>query len=112
MKVDLDWERGKVEIIREAGDPTFYGVRDAGGESRLLFATKTILNQQGYELIKKRMWKDGHLVDELQQYLRTKKGVTPAFAIWNDRWAIEGAEVDYNAGKATLALTVTKEVQA
>ena len=106
MKVDLDWERGKVEIIREAGDQTFYGVRDARGESRLLFATKTILNQQGYELIKKRMWKDGHLVDELQQYLRTKKGVTPAFAIWNDRWAIEGAEVDYNAGKATLALTI------
>ena len=106
MIINLIWNQGTVEVIREAGDPAYYGVKNAGGESRLLYAIKAQLKLQGHDMVKKRMSKDGHLVDEMQQYLRTRQGVTPAFSIWNDRWAIEGAEVDYNAGKATLALTV------
>ena len=50
------------------------------------------------------MWRDGHLVDDMQQYLRTKRGASPSFAIYNGRWAIEGAEVSYNAGAVTLEL--------
>jgi hypothetical protein len=50
------------------------------------------------------MWRDGHLVDDMQQYIRTRAGFSPAFAVWNGRWAIEGAEVDYNAGAVTLEL--------
>mgnify|MGYP005652480087 CR=1 FL=1 len=48
------------------------------------------------------MWKDGHMVDSLQQYLRTKKGYKPSFAIWNSMWNIKGAEKDYNNGQVIL----------
>ena len=62
-----------VVVTREEGDPRFSGVKNGAGESRLLYHIKNILNAQGYDLIKKRMHKDGHLMDNLQQYLRTRK---------------------------------------
>jgi len=54
-----------ITAIREGGDPKFYGVQFARGESRLLHQIKIVLNNNGFDLIKKRMWKDGHLVDDL-----------------------------------------------
>jgi len=104
MLVELNWGQGSVRVTRETGDPAYYGVRDAAGESRLLYAIKKQLKLQGYDVVKKRMWRDGHLVDDMQQYLRTKRGASPSFAIYNGRWAIEGAEVSYNAGAVTLEL--------
>jgi hypothetical protein len=92
-------------VTREAGDPKFYGVRNAAGESQLLHAVKHALSQQGYDFIKKRMWKDGHLVDDLQQYLRERKPVRGRMlAISNPHWAIRGAEVDFNEGQVALAV--------
>ena len=104
MQIELRWDQKQVRITREDGDPAYYGIRDARGESRLLYAIKECLKLQGYDMIKKRMWRDGHLVDDMQQYIRTRVGFSPAFAVWNDRWGIEGAEVDYNAGAVTLEL--------
>jgi len=106
MQIEFDWEYNKVTVTREPGDPSFHGVRNGAGESRLLYHIKEKLNSEGFDLIKKRMWKDGHLVDEMQQYLRTRspKSKGPHVYITNPRWAINGAEVDYNEGQVTLAL--------
>jgi hypothetical protein len=96
-----------IEVFREKGDKAFYGVQNAAGESNLLYAIKKKLNSQGYDLIKKRMWKDGHLVDDMQQYLRTRKATgDPAKDIYivNGQWAIQGAEINYNAGSCCLNL--------
>lgn len=91
MRVTINDDKTRCTIESEPGDPAF---RDGGwgdGESRLLYHVKLALREQGYDMVKKRMWKDGHMVDERQQYLRTRKG-KPILAIWNDRWVIEGAD--------------------
>ena len=92
MKVEIIGNNCKV--TQEPGDKKFSGVANGKGESNLLYAIKNELNKQGYDLIKKRMWKDGHMVDDMQQYLRTrKKGAGKAdIAIYNTHWAIKGAE--------------------
>ena len=106
MKVTMESHRCIVE--REPGDPYFSGNMYAKGESRLLYHVKKILNNQGYDLIKKRMHKDGHLVDEMQQYLRSRvyKLGKPCLAIYNGFWAIRGADVDFREnGKVVLYVT-------
>ena len=102
----LEFKGTSLIVTREAGDKKYYGTGNAAGESNLLHAIKTELNKQGYDLIKKRMWKDGHLVDDMQQYLRTrKKGAGKAdIYIWNTIWAIRGAEKDFNDGEVTLGV--------
>lgn len=106
-----------ITVEREAGDPKFYkgsGWTGARGEvtsdvaeSRFLYWLKNILNEKyGFDLIKKRMWRDGHLVDDMQQYLRTRKPTSkgPKVMIWNSHWAITGLDQDFNQGKAVLSV--------
>ena len=95
-----------ITAIRENGDPKFYGVKNAAGESRLLYQIKVLLNNNGFDLIKKRMWKDGHLVDAYQQYLRVRhdRTDTPHVAIFSSFFAIHGAEEEWNKGKVTLSM--------
>lgn len=106
MKVKL---HGKVcRVIREEGDPKL-NAGFAGNESLLLHRVKVQLNQEGFDFIKKRMHKDGHMVDEFQQYLRERKvvktmvsrdsgkkrvefiGQKRQLAIYNPNYAIEDA---------------------
>jgi len=98
----------RLTVKREPGDPKFYGVNLARGESRFLYWLKGILNKEPYNLglIKKRMHKDGHMVDKCQQYLRTAKITRgkPYMMIYNDYWAISGVEEDWNKGEAELAI--------
>ena len=104
----IEFHESYILVFREKGDKAYYGVKNAAGESALLYAIKKQLNAQGYDLIKKRMCKDGHLVDDMQQYLRTRKPsgeFDKDIFISNPRWAIEGAEVDYNQGCVRLLLT-------
>jgi len=105
MKVQL---KGNACIVtKEKGDKNFYGVVNAAGESALLYHVKNILNKQGYDLIKKRMHKDGHLVSDMQQYLRARKknsDNTKNICIYNPNWLVEGAEVDYNQGQVILSV--------
>lgn len=93
-------------VLKDAGDPHFSGVKNAAGESRLLYHIKIILNSYGFNFIKKRMWRDGHLVDEMQQYLRVKKEKPNSiFGIWNTCWAIQGADYYLNKyGRVELNL--------
>lgn len=104
MKVKFT--RGHVTFYREENDPKFYGIRYAAGESNLLFYIKTWLNQRGFELIKKRAWKDGHLLDDKQQYLRANKksSKSPHICIYSGFFAIEGAEKPWNEGEVDLML--------
>jgi len=93
-------------ITREPNDPKYYGTVNAKGESNLLHAIKTKLNALGYDFIKKRMWKDGHMVDDMQQYLRERKPVNGRqLCIYNDAWAIQGANDPYNE-QDVVTLTV------
>jgi hypothetical protein len=102
MKVKLDLKSHSCIVTQEKGDPRCSGVKNAAGESRLLHHIKLELQKQGHDVIKKRMWKDGHLVDEMQQYIvtRSTKG---GFMVYNDQWARWGAEEELNrVGKVTL----------
>lgn len=102
MKVEL--KNNTCVVTREDGDPKFHGVVNGAGESRLLYHIKQELLKQGHKVIKKRMHKDGHMVDDMQQYIRTVPGYKPSFQIHNSNWAVEGADVDFNLGEVTLAL--------
>lgn len=90
---------GYCHVTREPGDKR---MKD---ESQFLYRVKQKLNEMGYDFIKKRMWKDGHMVAEEQLYLRerdTRPG-RRTLAIWNPGWAIRGAEADFNTrGYVTL----------
>lgn len=103
MKVELG--EGSCTVTREPGDSRIAGGPiNCAGESRLLYHVKLALNSQGYDFIKKRMWRDGHLVGELQQYLRERnqRGAR-VLAVWNGSWQIEGADEIYNrTGTVTL----------
>lgn len=112
MKVQI----GKYQVIvkREEHDPKYYGVLNAAGESQFLYHLKQWLNENfncsgKIHWIKKRMHHDGHLVDEMQQYIRTAKPVKCVggyISLHNDHWAINGLEEDYNGGEAVLALNI------
>ena len=103
-------------VYREDGDSVFHPNTSKscwsppgwyGAESRLLHHIKLILNQRGYNLIKRRMWKDGHMVGtEFTQYLRSRhmKG-TPSFCIYHANYAIEISAELYNVlGRVELAV--------
>lgn len=103
MKVRIEGNSCIVE--REKGDRAFYGRAGSaygGMESNLLHHVKLNLIEQGHDLIKKRMHKDGHLVDELQQYLRARYprrlGIGEIYCIYDQKWNIRNSAEDYNEG--------------
>jgi hypothetical protein len=102
----LEIKENVLIVTREGTDPKYYGNRNAVGESNLLHAIKNKLNSEGYDLIKKRMWKDGHLVDDCQQYLRTrKKGAGKAdIYIYSPFFAVRGANEPFNEGSVMLTI--------
>ena len=103
----LELTATSLTAIRQISDPPYYGTRNAAGESKLLYAIKQQLNADGADLIKKHMWKDGHLVDDLQQYLRSRnpRGDRGYIMIFNDSWQIRGANDSWNRdGRAVFAV--------
>lgn len=103
----IEFFKTHIIVTRETGDKKYYGVQNAAGESNLLYAIKNQLNKQGYDLIKKRMWKDGHMVDDTQQYLRARKPTGDPMkniSLYNDHWAINGVDEDFNAGSCRLEM--------
>lgn len=102
MKIEL--KTNNCVITQEPGDTKYYGTANAAGESALLHAVKKQLNAAGHNLIKKRMWKDGHMMDDMQQYLRSKSKQA-GIQIFNPRWAIEGANDALNRdGQVVLSV--------
>lgn len=103
----LTWTNATLTVTREPGDPAkFRGGGWGSGESGFLHWLKGVLNAQGYDLIKKRMWRDGHLVDDDKQYLRARNCRSKHnIALHNGRWAIEGLDDAWNRdGRAVLDL--------
>ncbi len=94
MKVIL--KQTECIAIKEPGDKRFTHGSWGSAESWLLYKIKQQLNKLGLDLIKKRMWKDGHLVDDDQLYLRSRKNTSDAIAIYNSQYAIEDAGDTFN----------------
>ena len=103
-------------VYRQPGDPVFRPNTSKscwsppgwyGAESRLLHHVQKILNHRGYDLIKKRMWKDGHMVGtEHTQYLRSRDiQKTPSFCIFHANHAVEiSAESFSKLGRVELSV--------
>ena len=101
-------------VYREPGDPVFRPNRSKhswsppgwyGAESRLLYNVRKILNGRGYGLIKKRMWRDGHMFgSDHTQYLRSRNlKAIPSLYIYHADYALEVAAESYNVlGRARL----------
>ena len=56
----------------------------------------------GFNFIKKLMWKDGHMVDDNQYYLRAKdgtKGTKGIFCFWDGQFAVRQINQDFNKGQ-------------
>lgn len=115
------FDKASVTFIREDSDPKFYGVQQAKGESNLFHWLKNQIAKGHPELpsnfavgwIKKRMWKDGHMKDEMQQYLRTRKpvykddnGTKLYLCLYNGLWAIQGADYYWNEASVTLTMAM------
>jgi hypothetical protein len=94
---------GYVTITREPSD-----LRPSD-ESHLLHMIKKELIAQGFDVIKKRMWKDGHMVSDHCQYIRSRN-VKPndAFMLWDDQYAVRDLAEDFRKnGMVTLRLETT-----
>ena len=94
-------------IYREPGDPLFRPNRSRhswsppgwyGAESRLLYNVQKALNRRGYDLLKKRMWRDGHMFgSDHTQYLRSHNiKAIPSLYIYHADYALEVAAESYN----------------
>jgi hypothetical protein len=92
---------------REPGDPVFRPNRSRhswsppgwyGAESRLLYNVLKALTGRGYGLIKKRIWKDGHMFGlDHTQYLRSRNlKAIPSLYIYHANCALEVAAESYN----------------
>lgn len=94
-------------VYREPSDPLFRPNRSRnswsppgwyGAESRLLHHVQKILNARGYGLIKKRLWRDGHMFgSEFSQYLRSRyvKNIASLY-LYHSGYALEVAAESYN----------------
>lgn len=112
MKIQIDGST--LSVQKEAGDkrmkkPGWGGTVD--GASMLLYNLMKLLNAAGCDLIKKRMSKDGHLVNDEQQYLRTRneKSKGPHVYISDGSYALRCAGEDFNKGKV-VNLMITMDV--
>jgi len=72
----------------------------------LLYQIKRELQKLGFDVIKKRMWKDGHMVSDHCQYIRSRNvKVADAFMIWDSEYAVRDLAEDYRKrGYVTLSL--------
>lgn len=98
MIVNLDLQTKKCSVIKEKNDKKYHRGY-ALPESTFLFHVKRELIKQGYDVIKKRMWRDGHMVDDLQQYIRTRNYSLhnlKGFALYNSAWAIRDVGEVFN----------------
>lgn len=100
-------------VYREPGDPVFRPNRSSSwsppgwyaAESRLLYNVQKILNRRGYDLLKMRMWRDGHMFGgDHSQYLRSRNlKQVPSIYIYHADYALKVAAEFYNVlGRARL----------
>ena len=84
-------------VTREWNDPHFHSGGWSSSESTFLYHVLKELKDQGYDVIKKRMWKDGHMVDNTQQYIRSRSWKKDGdFFILNNSYSIFDAGDKFN----------------
>jgi hypothetical protein len=93
MLIHINRKEHLVTVEKTKGDPIFRNTQWALAESTFLYHVKSQLLKAGYDCIKKRMWKDGHMVDDTQQYIRDRKG---EWCIYNDAYALYDAGEEFN----------------
>ena len=81
MKVTVDNDKKLITVTQDTPEEKYQN------ESVFLHHVKRALIRQGFDVIKKRMWKDGHLVDDTQQYIRMRDCT---WCIFNPIYAISG----------------------
>lgn len=87
-------------VFREQGDKRF------NSGSQFLYAVKKNLLSAGIPVIKKRMWKDGHLTADTETYLRSPRSRSePTFHIYYPDYQISEASADWNQNRVVF-LTV------
>ena len=96
----IEINKHTVTVRREVGDPVF-----RSSDSRLLYHVKKSLIRLGYDCIKKRAWKDGHLVDDDMQYIRDRKG---RWFIHDVSYAIRSSAAEFDRN-GELSLRITSE---
>jgi hypothetical protein len=101
-------------VYRQPGDPVFRPNRSRkswsppgwyAAESRLLHKVQKILDARGYGLVKRRMWRDGHMFgSEHSHYLRSRNlRAIPSLYVYHAEYALEVAAESYNVlGRAVL----------
>ena len=119
MKIELI--DNTIVVTKEAGDKNYKRTGKQTGwtadpEGTLLYHVQKWLNAnfafacRKIHWIKKRMCKDGHLVDEYQQYIRTSKPVPCVggfIAFHNWHYAITGLNDDFNDdGVAKIRMSI------
>ncbi len=109
MKIEI--KENNLVITRENNDSKYKNSGWSSAESQLLYHIQQKLNAQGYDLIKKRMWKDGHLVSDEQQYLRTrnKNSKGPHIYIWNASWNVFDSGRDLMENNTTT-LSIARDI--
>ena len=87
-------------VTKEPGDKNIHQSPSSwgDGDSQLLFWVKKELIKQGYDLVKKLMWKDGHATDMRRHYLRTRspKSPKPHIYIYDPHYDIRWAYANWN----------------
>lgn len=101
MKVFLDFDNHSCKVVKEKYEkpiPLSGWIRKYGGDpsSTLLYKIKKELNKKGWNIIKKRMNKDGYLTSEERQYLVTREKNGNNFCIYDGLYDIRDAREEYN----------------
>jgi hypothetical protein len=81
------WCGTSLTVIRDRYDAKVYS------DSNLLHQIKTKLIEAGFDVIKKRAWKDGHMVADHVQYIRQRAG---NWCLWHHSYAIRDLYPDWN----------------
>ena len=88
MKVELKIEKHYCIVQREAGE------KRCGKETEFYVRLKRTLQDQGHDVIKKLIQKDGHLMgDQYQYYIRERKW---KFAVYDGKYALRFIHTAFN----------------
>jgi hypothetical protein len=106
MKVTLN--KYNLEVKKETGDKNIYS------ESTFLHKIKKELIKQGYDVIKKRMAKDGHMFgSDTTQYIRSRdtkeNRKMGGFYVYDGNYALKLSYEDYNM-KGVMSFNVERNI--
>lgn len=96
----IEFTKHRILVTRTEGDPKrFRGGTWGSADSQALHWLKKELNaKHGYDLIKTLMYKDGHLTDDTQHYLRfrDKKSAKKEY-FWNGDYMLTSIADQWNS---------------